>query len=259
MKLLRLFVAFAALAAPFSAVAQTVAVSGNAPVVAVSATSPEGATTALAPVVYPLGGPAAAATAPSYATPMGCVYNTTAPTYTNAQLGQAQCGSRGSLAVQLMSANGTSAASLTGGASDANTGNNQGLNVAGYNLRWNGSTWDREGKPVSVSRLISSAASTNATVVKASAGNIHRVTVYNANAAARYLKFYNKATSPTVGTDTPVWTEYLPATTKTTFEFPNGGLYFATGIGFAVTTGSADSDTGAVTSGDILALNIAYN
>lgn len=95
-----------------------------------------------------------------------------------------------------------------------------------------------------------SAANTNATSVKASAGALHAIIATNANAAARYLKLYNKASAPTVGSDTPVMTIALMG---------NGGVAicldpamdFATGIAFALTTGSALADTGAVASGEI--------
>ena len=111
--------------------------------------------------------------------------------------------------------------------------------------------------PTNVTRIVSAAASTNATSAKASAGTLYRVTGYNANAAARYFKLYNKASGPTVGTDTPVWTEYLPAQSRFEIALPSG-LYFGTGIAFSLTTGVADADTGALTAADVLALNVAY-
>ena len=101
-----------------------------------------------------------------------------------------------------------------------------------------------------------SAASTNATVVKASAGQVYTIHVGNLNAAVRYLKLYNKATAPTVGTDTPVQTYAIPATGVFNIQF-SGGLAFATGIGFAITSGIADADTGAV-SADEHVVNIGY-
>lgn len=124
---------------------------------------------------------------------------------------------------------------------------------------------DETGQPVSTSyarptsnaRLASAAASTNATVVKVGPGAVFHVSGYNANAAARYLKIYNKATAPTVGTDVPIHTEYLAPQAKFSISFP-AGLAFATGIGFGLTTGGADNDTAALTAGDILAMNIAY-
>src|SRR6476620_5216253 len=122
-------------------------------------------------------------------------------------------------------------------------------------LNPDGSVVTSVANPTSVSRIVSAAASTNGTVAKASAGTLFRASGYNANAAARYLKFYNKATAPTVGTDTPILTIYLPA--QSTFEvgYP-AGLSFSTGIAYALTTGVADADTGALTAADILALNV---
>lgn len=106
-----------------------------------------------------------------------------------------------------------------------------------------------------VSRLLSSTNTTNSTLVKASAGTVLSVTGFNTNASARYLKLYSKATAPTVGTDVPLVTQYLEPQSAFQFDVP---YYFSTGIGFALTTGSADNDTGAVGAGDILALNVAY-
>lgn len=105
------------------------------------------------------------------------------------------------------------------------------------------------------SRILSAAATTNATSAKASAGTVRTVSGYNARASAVYLKFYNKATAPTVGSDTPRKTVYLPATSAFCLDFED---YYATGIAYAMTTAGADADTGALTAGDILALNIDY-
>lgn len=111
------------------------------------------------------------------------------------------------------------------------------------------------GPATTTTRILSAAASTNATSAKTSAGTLKRVIGYNAAATIRYLKIYNKASSPTVGTDTPILTLPLPPATG----FDLGLEYsFATGIAFALTTGSADTDTGALTAGDILGLNVAY-
>lgn len=104
-----------------------------------------------------------------------------------------------------------------------------------------------------------SAASTNATSVKASAGNLYGLHASNINAAVRYLKLYNKASAPTVGTDTPVMTLAIPGATTggrldVEFAMP---LSFATGIAFALTTGVADSDTGAVAANEQV-VNLSY-
>ena len=111
---------------------------------------------------------------------------------------------------------------------------------------------------LSISRTIS-AASTNATSVKGSAGQVYAIHVINTNAAVRYLKIYNKASSPTVGTDTPVLTFPIPASaTGAGFVLSTEmGIAFGTGIAFAVTTGVADSDTGAVGANEIV-INLLY-
>ncbi|MBA3841052.1 MAG: hypothetical protein H0X39_00255 [Actinobacteria bacterium] len=102
-----------------------------------------------------------------------------------------------------------------------------------------------------------SAASTNGTSVKASAGQVYLMAVSNANAAARYFKLYNKASAPTVGTDTPVWRMMIPAGGGFTINAADLGLVFGTGIAYAITTGAADSDTGAVAASEIL-VNLGY-
>jgi hypothetical protein len=110
----------------------------------------------------------------------------------------------------------------------------------------------------SISRTLS-AATTNATSVKGSAGQVYGYYVSNTNASPRYLKLYNKATSPTVGTDTPVLTLLIPGNASGVaghVEFTNG-IEFTTGIAFALTTGVADADTGAVAANEIV-LNLFY-
>lgn len=103
-----------------------------------------------------------------------------------------------------------------------------------------------------------SAATTNATVVKASAGQVYTFTASNTNAAVRYLKLYNKATAPTVGTDTPVQTIALPPSGALPPQLGSPvGLSFSAGISFALTTGAADSDTNAVAASEIL-VNYCY-
>lgn len=120
----------------------------------------------------------------------------------------------------------------------------------------NGTSWDRLKKPSAVTRIASSAASTNATVVKASAGDVFNVAAYNSNVAVRFLKLYNQATSPVVGTDTPVLTLALPPLSA--ISVPLQSQYFSAGIAIALTTGAADADTSAVGAGDILGLNVSY-
>lgn len=105
-----------------------------------------------------------------------------------------------------------------------------------------------------------SANTTNATSVKGSAGTLYYVGGFNTNAAARYLKFYNKASAPTVGSDTPVWTFLIPPNSTgaaLSAAIPPQGIAFSLGIAFALTTGVADADTGAVAAAEI-GVNLGY-
>lgn len=117
----------------------------------------------------------------------------------------------------------------------------------------------RTDRGLSISRTIS-ASGTNGTSVKASPGQVYTIMATNLNAAVRYLKLYNKASAPTVGTDTPVMTLAIPGNTAGAgFMLDTGGMgiAFATGIALAITTGIADSDTGAVAANEIV-VNLLY-
>lgn len=96
-----------------------------------------------------------------------------------------------------------------------------------------------------------SAATTNATSTKASAGTVWSIHASNINAAARYLKIYNKASAPTVGTDVPVLTVPLPAGQVVQIDGGSTGIRFGTGIAWALTVTAADSATDAVAASEI--------
>jgi hypothetical protein len=101
--------------------------------------------------------------------------------------------------------------------------------------------------------IINSAASTNGTILKASAGTLYNVMASNANAAVRYLKIYNSITV-TVGTTVPAIVIAIPPLGTVNFNLGAMGQRFATGICFAMTTGIADADTGAVAAAEIKAM-----
>ena len=107
-------------------------------------------------------------------------------------------------------------------------------------------------------KLISTA-STNSNVVKASAGNLYSIIAIGQTSTIKYLKLYNKATAPSVGTDVPVMTIPVPANVQGAgVSIPFSiGVNFPLGIGLAITSGSADNDTGVVGAGDVI-LNLTY-
>ena len=102
--------------------------------------------------------------------------------------------------------------------------------------------------PTGTTYNVVTAASTNSAVVKATAGTLYEITISNPTATAAYVKLYNKATAPTVGTDVPVMTIPVPATSATTMPisltFGQVGKRFATGIGIACTAAAVATDTG---------------
>ena len=115
-----------------------------------------------------------------------------------------------------------------------------------------------EGTPVTpTAYTLNSAATTNAVAVKASSGIVYAVAVTNTSATVKYLKIYNKATAPTVGTDVPLITIPIAPTAIANITWADKGLRFATGIGIATTTGIAYTDTNAVAAND-LQITISY-
>lgn len=104
---------------------------------------------------------------------------------------------------------------------------------------------------------LTSAATTNAVSVKATAGNLYTIAVDNVSASVRYLKLYNKATAPTVGTDVPVLTIPIPATSSQVLNLGALGKRFSTGIAIAITGAMVYTDTTTIAAGDVH-LNLDY-
>jgi len=99
---------------------------------------------------------------------------------------------------------------------------------------------------------INSAATTNATSVKASAGTLYQLAATNNGAAVCFLKLYNKASAPTVGTDTPISVISIPASgIPVSIDLGALGYRFTTGIALALTNLIADSDTTAIAASQV--------
>jgi hypothetical protein len=101
------------------------------------------------------------------------------------------------------------------------------------------------------------AATGNATSVKTSAGVIGMVSIHNKSAGVIYFKIFNKASAPTMGTDTPVFNFGIPAATVLNLNIPAMGLRLSTGIAFALTGGQALLDNTSLAAGDAV-VNISY-
>lgn len=106
---------------------------------------------------------------------------------------------------------------------------------------------------------LSAAASTNATSVKASAGRVYKIRAFNDGVSAVFLKMYNMATVPTVGTSTVFDKFEIPAGSAGGGFIDDTGLgqAYSDGIAFAITSGFADNSSGAVGSG-VISVTILY-
>lgn len=114
----------------------------------------------------------------------------------------------------------------------------------------------RAARPNANYRVLSAVASTNGALISASARNVHKLMGRVIRASSVFIKLYDKATAPTVGTDVPIMTLECPA--SSTFDLDLKGFSLTNGLGIAITTAGADADTGALTAGDVTALNLSY-
>jgi hypothetical protein len=100
------------------------------------------------------------------------------------------------------------------------------------------------------------AAGTNAQFIKASAGQVYGWNIYNHTTYPVFVKLYNKASAPTVGTDVPVRSIRVAAggfsdVVKVT------GITFATGIAVAIVGDIADLGNSPVAANDCV-LDVDY-
>ena len=139
---------------------------------------------------------------------------------------------------------------------------------------FNGTTWDRvrltAADAVTVTQVPSTSggltgqswlttASTNGTVVKASAGQLFGWVFTNTSGQQRYVKIYDSATV-TAGSGTPKLRIMVPGNTTgagiVAAEFTNG-IAFSTGICFTVTGGVSDLDVTTVSANETI-INLFY-
>jgi hypothetical protein len=201
---------------------------------------------------------------------VGGKYNLTLPTYTDGQRADLQLSNRGNLRVELYAgANGyTMLADNADAVVTSSTVNK--IPVIGRNTVYNGTTWDRmPGTTTGVSVVPKPTTTGGYTIyrnisllatgisVKGSAGQVYGWYIANNASSVRYVKFYNKATAGTVGTDTPVLTIPVPANGAANIEFQTG-IAFSLGISVGATTGIADSDVAAPTANDCV-VNLLYS
>lgn len=101
-----------------------------------------------------------------------------------------------------------------------------------------------------------SAATTNATSVKASAGDLHGYHIYNNSSEPRKVAFHNTAGTPTAGASV-LFSLVIAPNSGANLEAGKGQIPFSTGIGITTTSGLADNDATAVEANDLI-INILY-
>lgn len=98
---------------------------------------------------------------------------------------------------------------------------------------------------------IMSTAGTNAGVARNATSKLCGYEFSNSSAAFRYVKLYNKATAPTVGTDVPVRTIGVPPGGRVQMT-QSLGIAFSAGIAYAITAAAADNDATAIGAADVI-------
>jgi hypothetical protein len=99
--------------------------------------------------------------------------------------------------------------------------------------------------------IINSAATTNVQLVLTGTSGLQAFYASNTGASDAFVKLYNKATAPTVGTDVPAMVVRVPAGGQVELTPGFNGYRFALGLGLAITGLAADADTTAVAAGQV--------
>ena len=189
---------------------------------------PTGAATSAAQTA-PLGPVAPGAPATNSAL-VGCLANTTLPSFTAGQQGAVPCDTFGRpYVITVPSPN----------------------NVPGYlqAVTSGGAT---------VFRAINVASSAMATSIKGATGMVYAYEACNSGTASAYLRLFALGTAPTVGTSTPLITKLLPpASCQATAVAV--GMVFSAGIAMDVTSGSlADGDTATLAAANQVSVDVYY-
>jgi hypothetical protein len=199
------------------------------PISAAALPLPAGAATAAAQTA-PLGPVAPGTATATSAMVIGCVSNTTLPSFATGQQGAVPCDSSGRpYVVTVPSTN----------------------NVPSYlqAVSSGGAT---------IYRAINAAASTMAANVKATSGLVYGYEACNAGTGAAYFRLFALATAPVAGTSTPTVSKLLAAGSCQGYS-STVGLAFPNGIGVDVTSGSlADSDSTAVSTASQVTMEVYY-
>jgi hypothetical protein len=161
---------------------------------------------------------------------MGCLSNTTLPSFAAGQEGAVPCDTSGRpYVVTVPSANNVPSylqAVSSGGATTASA--------------------------------VNAASSCMATSVKSTSGMVYSYSVSNSNSGAVWFRLFASATAPTCGSGTPAKRIYVPAGSTVALSTAIGWV-LTNGVGYDVTSGSgADNDTTTVTTANTVLVNVDF-
>jgi hypothetical protein len=98
--------------------------------------------------------------------------------------------------------------------------------------------------------------STGALIYSSSTQLLGYIITNQNQSSTRYVRFYNSAAQPTLGTTSVYLTFAIPAASAANVNF-SPGIAFSNGMGIAASGGVADNDTTAISANDIVA-NVFY-
>lgn len=104
-----------------------------------------------------------------------------------------------------------------------------------------------------------SLATNNAAVIKSAPGTVYGWSIGNSNGSPRYVKLYNKTTTPVPNTDTTLHSIILPGNSNgsgTNFCF-TPGINFTVGIAIATVANPSDTDNTPIGANDLV-ISIFY-
>lgn len=141
---------------------------------------------------------------------------------------------------------------LTGGPGNALASSALPVNVTGGSVGMlNGTIAANSSVNGTTPYKVLSAASTNAVLIKSTAARVYGYQLANTSTSWRYVKFFNLTTAPVPGTSTVFYTIPLAPSTNTDLYMVIPTSH-GTGLGIAITAGSADNDTAVIGANDVV-------
>jgi len=120
---------------------------------------------------------------------------------------------------------------------------------------------NKTGEGATIPYKLISLATTNANNIKSSPGTLYSILAVGLNEdEVRFLKFYDTASAPVVGTDIPVFIIPVPTNevgAGIVISYPLG-VKFLNGVSIAITAGSENGNTESVLAKDVI-LNLTYS